>query len=187
MPVGGSRPLPVDVRVISATHRTLERLCEQGLFRDDLRARLTGYRAELPALVSRREDLGLLIGSLLQRLAPQRVFSVQLAIAAARALFAYDWPLNVRELEKALETALVLANGGVIELAHLPPELREPAAARRREPEEIDETRKAELTGLLKQHTGNVSAVARAMGKARMQIQRWMERYGLDPRDFRAS
>lgn len=153
----------------------------RSMSRDDLRARLTGCRAELPALAARREDLGLLIGALLQRLAPQRVFSVQLGIAAARALFSYDWPLNVRELE----TALVLAGGGVIELEHLPPELREPSGTRRREPEAIDETRKAELAGLLKQHAGNVSAVARAMGKARMQIQRLMERYGLDPRDFR--
>lgn len=124
MPVGGSKPLPVDLWVISATHRTLERLCEQGLFRDDLRARLTGYRAELPSLIARREDLGLLIGALLQRLAPQRVYSVQLGIAAARAIFAYEWPLNVRELEKALETSLVLSGSGVIELSHLPPELR---------------------------------------------------------------
>ncbi|MDP2275682.1 MAG: sigma 54-interacting transcriptional regulator [Archangium sp.] len=185
MPVGGSKPLPVDLRVISATHRTLERLCEQGLFRDDLRARLTGYRLELPSLVSRREDLGLLIGALLQRLAPQRVFSVQLGIAAARAIFAYDWPLNVRELEKALETSLVLSGSGVIELSHLPPELREPAMRRKEPAAEVEGARKAELVALLSQHAGNVSAVARAMGKARMQIQRWMDRYGLDPRSFR--
>ncbi|MDP1826913.1 MAG: sigma 54-interacting transcriptional regulator [Archangium sp.] len=188
MPVGGSKPLPVDLRVISATHRKLEQLSERGLFRDDLRARLTGYRADLPPLVARREDLGLLITALIQRLAPQRMFSVQLGISAARALFAYDWPLNVRELEKALETALVLSDSGVIELAHLPPELREPAPVRRREQpaEEQDEARKAELEALLRQHAGNVSAVARSMGKARMQIQRWLARYELDPRTFRS-
>ena len=124
------------------------------------------------------------ISALLQKLAPQRMFSVQFGIAAARAIFAYDWPLNVRELEKALETALVLSGSGVIELTHLPPELREPAAPRRSE-EAVDETRKAELEALLRQHAGNVSAVARAMGKARMQIQRWMDRYALDPRTFR--
>jgi DNA-binding NtrC family response regulator len=186
LPVGGARPVPVDLRVISATHRTLERLCDQGLFRDDLRARLTGYRAELPSLAARREDLGLLIAALLQRLAPQRIFSAQLGIAAARAIFAYEWPLNVRELEKALETALVLSGTGVIELAHLPPELREPSTRKKDASEEaIDESRKAELEALLEQHAGNVSAVARAMGKARMQIQRWMDRYGLDPRSFR--
>jgi DNA-binding NtrC family response regulator len=187
MPVGGSKPMPVDLRVISATHRSLERLCEQGLFRDDLRARLTGYRAELPALAERREDLGLLIAALLKRLAPTRVFSLQLSIAAARAIFAYRWPLNVRELEKALETALVLSGTGVIELEHLPPELRDPTIPRRKDsgPEAFDEARKAELVALLTQHSGNVSAVARAMGKARMQIQRWMDRYGLDPRVFR--
>jgi DNA-binding NtrC family response regulator len=185
MPVGASKPLAVDLRVISATHRSLERLSEQGLFRDDLRARLSGYRAELPPLAARREDLGLIITALLQKLAPQRIFSLQFSIAAARALFAYDWPLNVRELEKVLETALVLSGSGVIELAHLPPEVREPGPARRAPAEEADGARKEELAALLRQHAGNVSAVARAMGKARMQIQRWMSRYQLDPRDFR--
>ncbi len=186
MPVGGSKPVPVDLRVISATHRKLERLAEQGLFRDDLRARLTGYRAELPALSARREDLGLLISVLLQKLAPQRQFSVQFGITAARALFAYDWPLNVRELEKALETALVLSDGGVIELNHLPPEVREPGARRKESSaEDADESRRVELEKLLTEHAGNVSAVARAMGKARMQIQRWMDRYSLDPRNYR--
>jgi DNA-binding NtrC family response regulator len=186
LPVGGSKPLPVDLRVISATHRKLEQLSEKGLFRDDLRARLTGYRAELPPLVARREDLGLLITALIHRLAPARTFSVQLGITAARALFAYDWPLNVRELEKALETALVLSDSGVIELTHLPPELREPASRKKTPPaEEQDDARKAELEALLRQHAGNISAVARSMGKARMQIQRWLARYELDPRTYR--
>ncbi len=187
LPVGGTTPLPVDLRVLSATHQSLETLSAKGLFRDDLRARLTGFQAALPALGERREDLGVIVSALIDRLAPQRAFSLQFGVAAARALFAYDWPLNVRELEKALEAALVLAGSGVIELEHLPPSLRNPAPARRAplEDDEVDAERKAELEALLRQHAGNVSAVARTMGKARMQIQRWMGRYQLDPRDFR--
>jgi len=171
--------------VISATHRTLSTLCEKGLFRDDLRARLTGYEVQLPALSARREDLGLMIAALIARHAPQRQFQVQFSIAAARALFASDWPLNVRELEKALEAALVLSKDGAIELEHLPQSVRSPATKPSRDADAADDARKDELTALLKQHGGNVSAVARAMGKARMQIQRWMARYGLDPRDFK--
>ena len=187
VPVGGTHPVPVDLRVISATHRALDERATRGLFRDDLRARLTGYKLELPGLAQRKEDLGLLMGALLRRLAPGREPTVQLHVAAARALFAWDWPLNVRELEKALETALVLAGTQPIELSHLPPELREPPPVRRAHPpaEGADAARKAELEQLLRTHEGNVSAVARAMGKARMQIQRWLLRYELDPRDFR--
>ncbi len=185
MPVGGTAVVPVDLRVISATHRGLELLSEQGLFREDLRARLTGHRTELPSLVARREDLGILISAVLRRFAPQRADSLQFGITAARALFAYGWPLNVRELEKVLETALILSGKGPIELAHLPPELAEPLPRKEPVNESGDETRKAQLEALLKEHTGNVSAVARAMGKARMQIQRWLARYQLDPRNFR--
>ncbi|MFT3707050.1 MAG: sigma 54-interacting transcriptional regulator [Archangium sp.] len=189
VPVGGAAPVSVDLRVVSATHRQLSTLCEKGLFRDDLRARLSGYEAKLPALADRREDLGLMICSLLSRYAPQRQFSIQFSIAAARAIFACDWPLNVRELEKALEAALVFAGGGTIELEHLPPSVRVPPSVRKaalnQDADEIDDARKTELIALLQKHQGNVSAVARAMGKARMQIQRWMARYELDPRTFK--
>ncbi|MGV3622377.1 MAG: sigma 54-interacting transcriptional regulator [Archangium sp.] len=186
VPVGGTTPLPVDVRVISATHRSLEQLVGQGAFRDDLRARLGGYEIALPALEARREDLGLLIAALTKRLSPQRAPTVQFSIAAARALFAWDWPRNVRELEKVLDRALVLSGSGPIEPEHLPPELLKPPPKRSSDadPDDVDDGRKTELENLLRQHNGNVSAVARAMGKARMQIQRWLKRYQLDPRDF---
>jgi DNA-binding NtrC family response regulator len=183
-PVGATTPVAVDLRVISATHRSLEALSAQGHFRDDLRERLSGYQLALPALVERREDLGLLVSTLVTRLAPARAGSVALGITAARALFAWDWPLNVRELEKALEAALVLSGSGAIELEHLPEAMRSPPPPRRRE-EDDDEALKDELIAQLKHHAGNVSAVARAMGKARMQIQRWMARFGVDPKDFR--
>jgi transcriptional regulator of acetoin/glycerol metabolism len=129
-----------------------------------------------------------MIGALLSRYAPQQQFSIQFSIAAARALFAFDWPLNVRELEKALEAALVFASSGTVELEHLPPAVRVHPSTRKqalKDTEEIDDGRKNELVALLQQHKGNVSAVARAMGKARMQIQRWMARYELDPRTFK--
>lgn len=181
VPVGATAPIPVDVRVVSATHRSLEQLVARGEFRDDLRARLGGYELTLPALVDRREDLGLLISALLARHAKA---PVRFSVNAARALFAWDWPRNVRELEKVLERALALATAGTIELEHLPPELSSPPPTRRPSDDELDDARKRELERLLTEHHGNISAVARAMGKARMQIQRWLKRYGLDARDF---
>lgn len=188
VPVGATNAIPVDLRVISATHQDLELRVATNHFRDDLRARLTGFQLNLPALAARREDLGLLIAAFLERFAPQRVFQVQFSVAAARALFAYGWPLNVRELEKCVETALVLADESTIDLEHLPPALRQETVERpvpTADDEELDTQRRIELETLLETHKGNVSAVAREMGKARMQIQRWMNRYKLDPSDFR--
>jgi transcriptional regulator of acetoin/glycerol metabolism len=181
-PLGSTTYLPVDLRVVSATHRDLETQVEAGTFRDDLRARLTGYTVELPGLSERTEDLGLIISALLRKHAGEKADQVRLTPAAARALFLYAWPLNVRELEKALEAALALAGGQPIDVAHLPAAVRtfkrEPTAA---EPGD----RKAWLEDLLRKHEGNVSAVARAASKERMQIQRWMKKFGLNPAAFK--
>jgi DNA-binding NtrC family response regulator len=179
--VGGTRPVPVDLRVVSATHRDLEELVAEGRFRADLLARVSGFRIDLPPLRDRREDLGLLIGNLLERMdAAAATFSE----AAARALFRYDWPHNVRELEKVLSAAWVLAAGQPIDLHHLGEAVRTaPALVTGEEDEQL----RARLVDLLAQHGGNISAVARAMGKARMQIHRWMRRFGIEPGEFRRS
>jgi len=94
----------------------------------------------------------------------------------------------VRELEKVLETATVLAGHGQILREHLPEAVRNTQPGSRAASLNLaagDAERKAQLEALLRQHGGNVSSVARAMGKARMQIQRWLARYNIDPRDFR--
>ena len=104
-----------------------------------------------------------------------------------RALIQYPWPLNVRELRQTLARAVVLAGGGRLDVSHLPREVAAAAAARPAAPEPSEEERRdealrRELVGLLEAHGGNVSEVARAMGKARMQIHRWMKRFGLESR-----
>jgi transcriptional regulator with PAS, ATPase and Fis domain len=189
MPVGATRAVSVDVRVVAATHRDLDALVAREKFRGDLLARLSGFSIELPALRDRREDLGLLIPALLERLAPDRKDRTTLAPEAARALIRHDWPYNVRELEKALSSALVVAgNASRIDLDHLPESVRsgqkriveeEPASL---SPEDHD--RRDQIIALLREHQGNVSAVARAMGKARMQLQRWIKRYRIDPAKY---
>jgi transcriptional regulator of acetoin/glycerol metabolism len=187
-PVGGTTPMPVDVRVISATHRDLAMMVAREQFRDDLRARISGFEFELPDLAERKEDLGILARELTERIAGPRAASLRFHHEAARALFLYDWPLNVRELEKVLETATVLAGHGQILREHLPEAVRNTQPGSRAASLNLaagDAERKAQLEALLRQHGGNVSSVARAMGKARMQIQRWLARYNIDPRDFR--
>jgi transcriptional regulator with PAS, ATPase and Fis domain len=189
--LGTTKPVKIDVRVIAATHRDLDALVAEQRFRGDMLARIRGLVLKLPALRERREDFGLLIRSLLgaKLLAGNR--DVTFTNEAARALLLYRWPMNIRELEKCLETALVLAGNGPIDIQHLPPEVRSrevraPSAARvpaALSPE--DEKRREELMWLLREHAGNVAAVADAMKKRRMQVYRWVRRYGLRISDFR--
>ena len=107
----------------------------------------------------------------------------------ARALFAYRWPLNVRELEKALEAAVALAGTGTLELKHFPRALQEAKSRPFRSPDEVlpvtDAALKERLAAALLAHGGNVSAVARELGKARMQVQRWMARFGFEAGNFK--
>jgi DNA-binding NtrC family response regulator len=183
--VGSTRPVPVELRVVSATHRDLEELVAQGRFRADLLARVSGFRIDLPPLRERREDLGLLIGHLLARITGEEDGGgVTFTEAAARALFRHDWPHNIRELEKVLAAAVVLASRQPIDLPHLGPALAATSAAAPSSGDE-DEALRARLVELLSHHEGNISAVARAMGKARMQIHRWMRRFGIGPDEFR--
>src|SRR5467141_1945102 len=118
LPVGGTRPVKVDLRVVAATHRDLAALAAQDRFRRDLLARLDGARIMLPALRERREDFGLILSALMEKtgeMARDLIFSAD----AARALLLHSWPLNVRELEKCLASAVLLARDGRVELEHL--------------------------------------------------------------------
>ena len=105
------------------------------------------------------------------------------------ALFAHDWPANVRELEHCIVQAAVLAGGGTIETSHLPRAVLEGAArhAAARGPalSAEDESLRQRLVASLTEHHGNVADVARTFGKARMQIHRWLKRFGLDADAFR--
>ncbi|MDI1442942.1 sigma 54-interacting transcriptional regulator [Polyangium sp. 6x1] len=186
-PVGATAPVKVDVRFVSATNRGLERMVEAGTFRADLFHRLAGHRVELLSLRDRREDLWLVAASLIERHAGAEAARVRLHPSAARAMFEHAFPGNARELEKVLGAALALAAGGEVTLDHLPSWARDeapaeaPATAKDGEGEPLRE----ELVRLFREHKGNVSAVARATGKARMQVQRWMKRYGIDPEAFK--
>ncbi|MBZ0236992.1 MAG: sigma 54-interacting transcriptional regulator [Deltaproteobacteria bacterium] len=196
VPLGGERPIKVDTRVCCATLRDLDALVDQGAFRRDLYARLFGLVVELPPLRERRVDLGILVPRLLARLGAGA--GTQLTPAAWRALYRYDWPLNIRELEKALVSALALSGGEPIDLAHLPASVQHgprpparapapamssvaaPAAANEPELDDEDRTLRDGLVTLLSVHRGNVMSVAAAMGKRRSQIYKWARRLNID-------
>ncbi len=187
VPLGTANALRVDVRIVAATHRDLEAMVASGSFREDLLARLTGYRLELPPLTARKADLGALVSLLLRRVDPPPAAEIRLSVEAGRCLLRYGWPRNIRELFQVLAAAVTLAQGAVVGLEHLPKHVREPPAPRV-VPSQLtpaDEARRAELVALLKEHRGNITRVAGAMGKARVQIQRWVHRYELNLAEFR--
>jgi len=186
MPVGGTRAVPIDLRVVAATHRDLDDMVAEGSFRHDLFARLAGFRVTVPTLAERRTDLGILIGALHARMFPADHPGFD--IDAARLLLRYPWPLNVRELEQALATAQVLAGAEAIRAEHLPDTVRTgrpPGAPRPVVLNENDQKVRDQVVAALREHQGNVSAVARALDKDRKQIQRWIKRFGLDPGSYR--
>ena len=124
-PLGGVEPVRADVRIIAATNKSLSMLVRNGQFREDLFYRVNVVRLELPALRERREDVPLLIDHLvtrLNRLKARDISGVSDAVLAR--LMEHDFPGNVRELENIIEHAFVLCRGGLIEIGHLPPELR---------------------------------------------------------------
>jgi len=184
-PVGGTRPERIDLRVLAATHRDLGQMVRAGTFRRDLLARLSGVALKLPPLRDRPEDVPLLISTLLRKLAPQRP-DLKLSPEAATALLEHNWPLNVRELEQALAGALALSGVGTILLEHLPTELRDVQEDGASKLTEDQLRHRDELIALLRQHRGNLSAVARAVGKGRTQVIRWIGRYQLDVAAYRS-
>jgi transcriptional regulator with GAF, ATPase, and Fis domain len=188
LPVGEDRAVPVDLRLVTATLRPLDEWIADGRFRPDLYARVAGHIVSLPPLRDRKEDLGLLLADLLSRLAVDR--SMRLAAPALRALIRYDWPLNIRELEQALTTALALADEGEVQLDDLPVAVRAARKYERPLPDAPDldgedQHLRATLVALFEEHGGNVVAVAEALGKRRAQIYRWIKRLGIDISSFR--
>jgi transcriptional regulator with PAS, ATPase and Fis domain len=198
-PMGSTRAVPCDVRIVAATNRDLRREVAEGRFRGDLYARLAEITVALPPLRERREDVLSLLarapGHLVPRLAPDLV----------EALLLHDWPFNVRELLKlgkelevrggdgqTLDLELVGDRLAKVEapVAATPgsqttaEDLRESGTRTSREPESIPS--RDELLVLLRQHGGVISDVARAKGRSRRQVYRWLEEHGIDATEFRS-
>ncbi len=121
--VGGNQSVKVDVRVIAATNKPLEKAVEEGEFREDLFYRLNVVRIQLPALRERREDIPQLVSYFLSKNSPNPKQPKTVQPDALAKLETHDWPGNVRELENAVQRALVMAKGDAIMLENLPPEV----------------------------------------------------------------
>jgi transcriptional regulator of acetoin/glycerol metabolism len=178
VPLGAAKGMIVDVRVVAATNRPIEALIAESKFRHDLYARLRGYELQLPSLRDRLEDLGQLCASLLARLAPAG--ERRLSRAAARALFAHAWPMQVRELEQVLRSALATAHGAEIAASDIRLGLAEPAAPEPRPaaplpPAAGDE--RARILAALEGCAGNQTRAARALGISRSTLLSKLQRY----------
>src|SRR5579859_5943878 len=122
-PVGSTRRIPINVRILAATNRDLEHSVMQGSFRRDLYFRLNVLSLRIPPLRERRQDVSLLIGHFLERVARTSGLEKMLSDDALKAMLAYDWPGNVRELENSLERSYAFTSGPLIPTTDLPREI----------------------------------------------------------------
>jgi DNA-binding NtrC family response regulator len=183
-PVGGDKPVSVDIKLVAASHQDLPQKVRAGTFREDLYARIAGYEVHLPPLRERREDLGLLIGNILTR---KGLASTSLTEDAAMLLFEHQWPRNVRELEHALMSAAAVAGDEPIDVHHLPASVREPEHSSSPSRPPMATPTEADFIALVKKYDGNVSQVARELGTSRSQVRRLAKRHEIDLAGLRRS
>jgi transcriptional regulator of acetoin/glycerol metabolism len=198
LPIGATRPVPVDIRVVCATHQKLPLLVRDQRFRGDLYARIAGYTIDVPPLRRHKEDLLFLVHHFIARAGCAHVVP---SFAFMAKLVRHAWPFNVRELASVVHRAANLASEGQLRIAHLPadfgagdesslapasedPKPQSPSSqspsGRRSAP-----TPEA-LTKMLVAHEGNVAAVARELDRDPALIYRWLKRFTIDPDAFRA-
>jgi two-component system response regulator HydG len=183
IPVGATEAIPVDVRIIAATNRDLEEEIRRGNFRSDLFYRLNVIALNLPPLRDRRDDLLLLLEAFLQAMAQESGSDPKaLSSDALDAVMVYEWPGNVRELENALEHAVVLSRGNLIEAAALPERItkrrKEPLVAERsyRNPT-LEVIERAYIMWVLQAEGGNKTRAAEVLGIDPSTLYRKLSRY----------
>lgn len=185
-PVGSSKHVDIDVRIISATHKDLHKEMEEGTFREDLYYRLNVVNLKLPSLKSRSEDIPLLARSLLQQSAQRHGVNVsQFSDDAMQQLVTSSWPGNVRQLVNVVEQCVALTQTPVIPL-HL---VEQALSATKQSWPTLTEARDAfeqqYLHKLLKMTDGNVTRAAELAGRNRTDMHKLMKKHELDAADFR--
>ena len=181
--VGDQKPIPVDVRVISATNQDLEELVAEKLFREDLLFRINVFPLSCPTLLQRTEDIPLIIQNFIEQNSAKGTKTISgVTPEALEAISTYSWPGNVRELRNAIEYAFVLCPGGWIGLEHLPSKItsanRTPHVNHRTDSASWREERQ-KLIDTLRQAGGNQSQAARLLGVSRVTIWKRMKKYGI--------
>ncbi|HEX7896433.1 MAG TPA: sigma-54 dependent transcriptional regulator [Planctomycetota bacterium] len=180
-PVGATSYRAVDVRILAATNRPLERMVAEGRFRRDLYYRLNTVTVPIPPLRDRRDDIPLLVDHFLRDFAAKGSRAVTgLSRDALRALEIYDWPGNVRELRHAIERACALGRGEEIGVDDLPPDvLRDPGTQEDGPVRSIADMEREALEKLLRQYEGDTARAAQILGIDRSTLYRKVKRWGL--------
>jgi DNA-binding NtrC family response regulator len=198
IPVGGQKPIKVDVRVVAATNADLEREVERGTFRADLFYRLNVIPVTLPPLRDRREDIPLLVDHFLKHYCAQSERTLmEVSDAALAALCAYEWPGNVRELENVIERAVILEEGKGITLDSLPDRVAHgrtgplaAAAAGGVDPEftgTLEDVEREYMMKVLEVTGWQKKKASTILGINSSTLYRKIQRYGLDPEKAPAS
>jgi len=180
--VGSSKPVSIDVRVVSATNRDLTELVSKKEFREDLYYRLKVFQINIPPLRERRLDIPVLADNFVERL--NKLYSrnvIGLSPSTKDHLMTYFWPGNVRELENAIEHAMVLTPGKIIEPQYLPPEIRHMKSngTPPPPPEKDLGTEEEYIRRALAAFGGNVSRAAVSLGMHRTTLWRKMREFGI--------
>ena len=181
--VGDHKTIAVDVRIISATNKDLDRLIEQESFREDLFFRINVFPLNCPSLPERIEDIPVIVQNFIELNAAKGVKKiVGLTPEAMEALLTYSWPGNVRELRNAVEYAFVLCSGTWIGREHLPPKItangKRPLTNHHQSSASWEEER-TKLINTLRQVSGNQSEAARILGVSRVTIWKRIKKYGI--------
>ncbi len=185
--VGDHRPIAVDVRVITATHKNLEEMIARKFFREDLFFRINVIPIHLPPLRRRREDIPALVNTFVQRFRQKTGKDISgLSRQAMDHFMSYPWPGNVRELKGALEYAFVVAESGLLTPESLPPQIAAQAARSPQPPtlrpgaQAAALSQRDTLLQALRQAGGNKSQAARLLGVNRVTVYNRMKKYGIE-------
>ncbi len=183
--VGGNQPIKVDVRLVAATNKNLEKMVAEGKFRDDLFYRLNVVQITLPPLRERKEDLPLLVSAFLKQFAQENSKPPrEITSEAMDAIVAYDWPGNVRELRTAIEHGVVMATGAKIGLRDFPASLRQAKTSFSGKPAalagnsnylNLHETEHRLIMRALDESKGNRTEAARRLGISRRTLHRRLQ------------
>jgi len=183
--VGGTKPISVDVRIVSATNKPLEELIGTGNFREDLYHRLNVVQIDLPPLRQRHEDVPLLAMEFLRRFARQNAKDMRgFTDSAIATLNGYHWPGNVRELENVILQAVVLAKSSLIDRSDLPKRILDAPvqdAAAITLADQLGEPEKQIVLNALRQHGGNIKRAAAMLDISRTTLYAKLKKYDIDP------
>jgi PAS domain S-box-containing protein len=191
-PLGSTRTVRANVRVVAATNQKLAEMVSQGRFRDDLYFRLAVVRLHMPALNERRGDIPLLVEHFIERFNAKRGKNITAVTPEVmEALMRYGFPGNVRELENLIEFAFVLCHKRMIDLSHLPEDfqarVRRPAAASQAPaaPSGLKWAEADAIQATLRRTSGQLGLAAAELGISRTTLWRKMKKFGIDASDFR--